>query len=72
MSKVFPGPHRAQVLMSAQEGGAHGVPGDDEWIMMLALETGLLSLKEKGQLPASGLHSLITRLSLHGFMLHKA
>ena len=41
MSEVFPGPHTAQTLMSAQEGGALGTMG------------GLWSLPWKQVFPAS-------------------
>lgn len=37
MSEIFPGPHTAQVQMSAQEGGAHGSLGDDAWTFQWSL-----------------------------------
>lgn len=37
MSEAFPGPHTAQGLMSAREGGAHGSLGDDAWTFQWSL-----------------------------------
>lgn len=74
MSEAFPGPHTAQGLMSAREGGAHGSLGDDAWTFQW-------SLPWKQVFPASRKWpavclwlscSLITSLeSLHGVIPNK-
>lgn len=72
VSKVFPGPHTAQMLMSTLEGRVlTGGPGHNEWNRELSWETGgRLHLPSSRPLPSIPLST--GSETFDGFMLHEA
>lgn len=72
MSKVFPGPHTAQMLMYTLEGRVlTGGPGHNEWNRELSWETGgRLHLPSSRPLPSIPLST--GSETFDGFMLHEA